>query len=271
MSENKQVQVRPVDQLKQVLEAPSVQKQFENALGESRNLFIASLIDVYGGDSTLQKCNPSAVIQEALKAATLKLPINKSLGFAYIVPYKGAPQFQIGYKGLIQLAMRSGVYRYLNAEEVYRGEYRGEDKLTGTVDLSGTAESGEVVGYFAHLETLNGFRKTVYWSKARVEAHRNKYSKAWQREGSAWMTNFDGMARKTVLKALLSKYGLLSIEMADVVGREEVDPEEDYRQNANTELIDLEPVPENVDPETGEVKQPETTKEEPKEEMPSWV
>jgi phage RecT family recombinase len=112
-----------VQNLKLTLAKASVQEQFKNALAHNAPLFIASLIDIYGGDTNLQKCQPSAVIMEALKAATLRLPINRSLGFAYIVPYGSKPEFQIGYKGYIQLAMRTGAYRYINADVVYEGEF----------------------------------------------------------------------------------------------------------------------------------------------------
>jgi recombination protein RecT len=263
-----EMQVKPVDALKNILEAPSVRKQFENALGDARNLFIASLIDLFSGDKYLQECNPNAVVMEALKAATLKLPINKSLGFAYIVAYKKVPAFQLGYRGMIQLAMRSGVYKYLNADVVFEGEYQGSDKLTGAVDLTGKATGGPVIGYFAYLETLNGFKKTIYWSVDKVVEHAKKFSQSYGRNGSAWQTNFDEMAKKTVLRALLSKYGLFTIEMADGFHAEEDEPADtEYRQTANSDVIDVdpEPTPANVNPETGEV-----TGEAPKDDGPGY-
>ena len=134
-------QLTPVQRLKTALSAESVQEQFRNALQDSAPLFVASLIDIYASDRNLQECEPAAVIMEALNAATLRLPINKNLGFAYIVPYrskgKTEPQMQIGYKGLIQLAMRTGEYRYLNADVVYEGELKSYDKLTGHMDING--------------------------------------------------------------------------------------------------------------------------------------
>src|SRR6056297_1666908 len=127
--------------LKSILEKDSVQKQFKNALDENSGSFVASIIDLYNNDNYLRKCDPSAVVQEALKAATLKLPINKQLGFAYIVPYGDKPEFQIGYKGYIQLAMRSGQYKHLNAGKVYEGEEIEHDKLKGNYYISGEAKS----------------------------------------------------------------------------------------------------------------------------------
>ena len=117
-----------VEVLKSIMNSGSVQEQFKNALKDNSGPFVASVIDLYNGDNTLQECDPSAVVMECLKAATLKLPINKSLGFAYVVPYKNkgvaTPQFQIGYKGLIQLAMRTGQYRIINADNICEGEFR---------------------------------------------------------------------------------------------------------------------------------------------------
>lgn len=244
--------VTPVDRLKSVLNAQSVQDQFRNALKDNSSLFVASLIDLYNGDKYLQECQPQMVVIEALKAATLKLPINKALGFAYIVPFKNkgvpTPTFILGYKGYIQLAMRTGMYKYLNADLVYEGEYKGFNKLTGEVDLSGEAKSEDVIGYFAHMEMLNGFKKTVYWTKEKVMAHAKKFSKSFHKDSSPWHTNTDEMAMKTVVRNLLSKFGFLSVEMMNAVANDivadERDPETEAKStiemNANTETIDIE-------------------------------
>lgn len=211
----------PVDRLKGILGSESVKEQFQNALKENSSLFVASLIDIYGNDKYLQECEPKAVVMEALKAATLKLPINKNLGFAYIVPYKNKgvsePQFQIGYKGLIQLAMRTSQYKYINADVVYEGELQSADKLTGEIDISGEKKSDKVVGYFAFFETLNGFRKTVFWYEGKVREHAKKYSKSYNSSYSPWQTQFDEMAIKTVLRNSLSKWGILSVEMQQAI------------------------------------------------------
>lgn len=229
-----QGQVKPVDRLKSIVNQPSVQEQFKNAMGDNAGLFTASLIDIYMGDANLQKCDPNEVVMEALKAATLKLPINKDLGLAYIVPYKGKPQMQIGYKGYIQLAQRTGHYRVIHADSVYEGELKGHDKLTGTIDLSGTATSNTVIGYFAHIETTQGFQKTSYWTKAQVVEHAKAYSMSYGSKYSPWQTNFHAMAIKTVLKHLLSKYGIMTIEMADAVEKEsETQVVQDEAEHAN--------------------------------------
>jgi recombination protein RecT len=261
---NTQIATRPVDRLKTVMASPSVQQQFQNALDKNSNLFVASLIDLYASDTYLQQCEPAQVVAEALKAATLKLPINKSLGFAYIVPYKKQgtqiPQFQLGYKGMIQLAMRSGIYKYLNADVVYEGEYRGYSKLTGNLDLDGEKKSDIVIGYFAYIESVNGFKKSVFCTREDMEKHAQKYSKAYNRDSSPWQTEFDQMAIKTMLRRLLSKYGLMTVDMADGMQAEN-DFEEEYRTQANSVPLDMitqQPPTETgngetIDHQTGEV------------------
>lgn len=244
--------ISPVQKLKSIVNSTSVQEQFKNALKEGAPLFVASLIDLYSNDTYLQKCPPQAVIMEALKAATLKLPINKSLGFAYIVPYKDVPQFQIGYKGYIQLALRTAQYKYINADVVYEGELKGHNKLTGDIDLSGEAKSGKVIGYFTYIETINGFKKSVYWSREKVVAHAKRYSKSYSNAKSAWTTNFDEMALKTLLRNVIGHYGIMSVEIlsafvSDVDERTvEAQVEDKIKEDANSEMID-------VDPTTGEV------------------
>lgn len=213
----------PVQKLKKTLNADSVQQQFKNALKENAALFIASLIDLFANDKYLQQCDPNAVIMEALKAATLKLPINKSLGFAYIVPYKNSkaqnytPTMIIGYKGYLQMAQRTAQYKYINADCVFEGESIEQDRLTGEIYISGDPSSEKAIGYFAHIETLNGFRKTIFWSKAKVVDHAKRYSQSYASDYSPWKKQFDTMAIKTVLRHLLSRYGIMSVDMAQAV------------------------------------------------------
>lgn len=204
-----------------ILNAESTKKLLQNTLKENAGAFSASVLDLYNTDTYLQQCDPRAVFGECLKAASLKLPINKQLGFAYIVPYKNVPQFQIGYKGLIQLALRTGAYKFINADVVYEGEFKGTDKLTGEVDVSGEKLNDTVVGYFAYIETTNGFKKALYWDKEKVAAHAQKFSKSYKSNNSVWQSDFDAMAIKTVLRNLLSKYGYMSIEMANAMEAEE--------------------------------------------------
>ncbi|HHY42543.1 MAG TPA: recombinase [Thermoanaerobacterales bacterium] len=238
--------------LKDILNTDSVKEQFKNALQENSGAFVASIIDLYGSDPYLQQCDPNSVVLEALKAATLKLPINKQLGFAYIVPYKTqgkqVPQFQIGYKGYIQLAMRTGQYKHLNAGIVYEGMKVEKDILTGEIKITGEPTSNKPQGYFAYMELLNGFSKTIYMTHDEVLSHAKRYSKSFNYANSAWKTNFDEMAIKTVLRRLLSKYGILSTDMvAALTSDTESDIESEVAQEvaneANQEVIDIEAEP----------------------------
>jgi recombination protein RecT len=211
---------KPIDKLKHILAAESVQEQFKSVLAENSGAFVASIIDLYNTDRTLQMCDPKNVVMEALKAASLKLPINKQLGFAWIVPYRDGrtgqyiPTFQLGYKGYIQLCMRTGAYKYINADVVYEGELVKHDKLTGEIEIDPEQrKSDKKVGYFAFIETLNGFRKTLYMTVEEVTKHAQQYSKSYSSKNSVWATDFDAMALKTCLRLLLSKYGIMSVEM----------------------------------------------------------
>lgn len=242
----------PVERLKAVLSGESVQQQFRNALAENAGAFTASIIDLYGSDNYLQQCDPNQVVMEALKAATLKLPINKQLGFAWIVPYgKGRgedrrliPQFQLGYKGYIQLAMRTGQYRYLNAGIIYEGCVVERDILTGNITISGEPTSDKAIGYFAYMELLNGFSKAVYMTKAEMEAHGKRFSPSYGSANSAWSTDFDEMAKKTMIRRLLSKYGYLATEMMTALTSDTEDVEDrvetEIEMEANTEELDIE-------------------------------
>ena len=225
-------QENPVAKLKRVLSADSVQQQFKNALKEGSGLFVASLIDLYGNDKYLQQCDPNAVIMEALKAATLKLPINKSLGFAYIVPYKDnkrkthVPTFILGYKGYLQLAQRTGKYKYINADCVYEGERVEKDRMTGDILITGEPISENTIGYFTLIELVNGFRKTEFWPKDKIIDHAKKYSQSYHSDYSPWKKQFDTMAMKTVIRSLLSRYGIMSIDMANAIDSDSGDYKE---------------------------------------------
>lgn len=256
------VAVKPVEKLKSIMKAPSVVEQFENVLKDNTGPFVASIIDLYNSDMYLQNCEPKQVVMEALKAASLKLPVNKSLGFSYIVPFKTKngmqAQCQIGYKGYIQLALRTGQYRVINADVVYEGELMvdSHNKLTGEIKFTGQKKSDKIIGYFAHIELLNGFSKTLYMTKEQVDAHAKKYSKSYSQNYSPWQTEFDAMAKKTVLRNLLSHYGYLSVEMISAMDSDHADVDERDRgikEQANTEEISedvqFEEVTENEGPD----------------------
>ena len=238
-----------VAKLNAMFNAESVQKQFHNALKGHKDVFIASIIDTYSGSKDLQECNPSEVIQEALRAAVLNLPLNKALGFAHLLVFKNrkrdengqfikvaTPNLVIGYRGYIQLAMRTGAYLTINTDVVYKGEIKSRDKLTGYIDLSGEKESDEIIGYFAHFELLNGFKKTHYMTVREVAVHAKTHAPNLKFDknitvdllvakantpaisgSQGWMGDFKSMALKTVLRQLLSKHGFLSVEMMSAI------------------------------------------------------
>lgn len=229
----------PSQMMQAIVSAEGAKNLLENSLKENAGAFVSSIIDLYGTDTYLQNCDPAKVFQEALKAVSLKLPINKQLGFAYIIPRRSkgvwTPVFQLGYKGYIQLCMRTGVYKHINAGPVYQGELKGVDKLTGEVDLSGEPESDEVIGYFAYLETLNGFRKCLYWSKERLIAHAKRYSDSYKSGSAIWKDHFEEMAQKTVLRYLLSHWGIMSVELEKAFNAE-------LAEMADAPLTDTEPM-----------------------------
>lgn len=298
-------QERPIDLLKSVINAPSVQEQFQNALGDHKDAFVASLIDLYTGDKSLQTCKPALVIAEALRAATLRMPLNKALGFAYIIVFNNSvkrldaegrevldprthkpiydkvptPTFVPGYKGYVQLAMRTGQYRTINADFVYEGEMRKVSRLTGEIALDGEKTSDKIVGYFCYFELLNGFNKTLYMSVEDMASYALQYSpsfkgkykptkealikQAQSAEFSSkvgWEGNFNDMALKTVIRKLLSKYGYLSIEMQNALSKDIEDSRADRDniiiENANVQEIDVADTQYTlVDAETGEIKE----------------
>ena len=241
---------------KKILDGNFAQTQLKQVLKENAGTFATSLMEVFTNDRQLQQCDPKAVFQEAVKAASLKLPLNKQLGYGYIVVYNNwdkerrisvpTPTFIPGYRGYIQLAMRTGQYRNINADVVYEGELRTRDKLTGAIDLNGEATSDRLIGYFAHFELLNGFSKTLYMSKDQMAAFALKFAAAYKPrknftpptadqlidmaqeqasngpgQGVGWNGDYNAMATKTVLRRLLSKWGYLSIEMMNAIAMDE--------------------------------------------------
>ena len=283
---------KPVDVLKSIIAAPSIEAQFKNALGEHKDAFVASLIDLYVNEKQLQTCDAKSVVLEALRAATMRLPLNKALGFAYIIVFNNSvrnpdgsfskvptPTFVPGYKGYIQLAMRTGQYRTINADFVYEGELRKVDKLKGEVAFDGEKKSDKIVGYFCYFELLNGFSKTLYVPIEEMAAYALRYSPSFKGRNKptaealiaaaqsgavssqvGWSGNFNDMGLKTVIRRLLSKYGFLSVEMESVMGKDVEDAgnsrDETIAEHGNSKTIIAEAVEyEHVDTETGEIKQ----------------
>ncbi len=245
-----------IDQFKGILNSQQIRAQVKNSLKENAGAFMSSILDLYSGDTALQKCDPEKVALECVKAAALKLPLVKSLGFAYVVPYKNVPTFTIGYKGMIQLAQRSGQYKCINADCVYEGEELKLDRLSGMAEISGERASDTAIGYFAYFKLLNGFEKALYMAREDVEAWAKQYSPSYGSSYSPWKSEFDKMAQKTVLRRLIGTYGVMTPEMQAAVAQDDQGeaPQARKERMANTALIDVEGV--EVDSETGEAMEP---------------
>lgn len=221
--------VKSQNPIAQYAKRDDVKKRFEEVLGNPSKAasFIATLINITNNNNYLQKCDPNSIMGSAMIAATLDLPVNPNLGFSAIVPYGKQAQFQMMYKGFIQLAMRSGQYKDINASEVYKDELESYNPLTGKVIFTNmknwkmrkSGDEKNIVGYYAFFELNNGFKKEIYMEADEVKNHAKKYSASYRRSSSdsIWKTNFDAMALKTVLKQLISKWGILSVEMQRAV------------------------------------------------------
>ena len=202
--------------------------------GKDGGKFITSLISLVANNPDIAKCEHSTILASALLGESLKLSASPQLGQYYIVPYKDTnnertvAQFQLGYKGYIQLAIRSGFYKKLNVLAIKEGELKNYNPLDETLEVSLIEDDTEreetpTIGYYAMFEYQNGFIKTLYWSKAKMEAHAKKYSQAYRRDlkkgtnWSFWSKDFDGMAFKTMLRQLISKWGLMSVDFQTAI------------------------------------------------------
>lgn len=242
------------------ISSENIKKKFNDVLDKGAGAFVTSLLSLVKQTPALAECDPKTTIAAAMTAATLKLPINPNLGFAYIIPYKnktGAEAtFQIGYKGIIQLAMRTGQYKTINASVVHEGEIESVDFITGEI-VRGKRTSDTVIGYISYFKLVNGFEKMLYMSREEVEAHAAKYSQSYgadKRYGnsrSLWTTNFDVMALKTVLKQLISKYGIMSIDMqgGDAMAKAINSDQAVIREDGTPDYIDNEPAPTAAPPQ----------------------
>ena len=254
------------------------QTLLQNTLKENKGTFTTSLMELATSDESLLQCNPNALMAEALKAASLHLPLNKQLGQCYILPFKNhgvlTPTLVVGTKGYLQLAMRTGKYETINSDVVYEGELKGYDKVTGNLDLSGIRTSNVPIGYFAYMKMKNGFSKLLYMSLDEVCLYAKQYSPTVKfkdgvtsetlknlalkqaasgvSDGVGWYSNFESMALKTVLRRLLSKWGELSIENNDILNIDEAPSAEQQRDEEFAEAKEVIV----INDETGEINQP---------------
>lgn len=214
--------------LNALLDSEGYRKRFDELLGKRAPQFISSIISTVNADSKLQQAfvnAPVTVIQAALKAATFDLPIDTTLGYAYIVPYNNKKEngsyqmeatFVIGYRGMLQLAMRTGCYEKINVVDVREGELKRYDRLTEDVEIEFVEDEDEretrpIVGWCGYFRMTNGMEKAIYMTRKQIERHEEKNRKG-KYMGKGWRENFDSMAAKTVLRRLIGKWGLMSID-----------------------------------------------------------
>lgn len=239
--------------VRQFLDQASVKKRFRDILGNRAGGFISSILSAVSMNKDLALCPPESVVSSAAIAASLNLPINPSLGMAHIVPYRNKQgvkiaQFQMGWKGFIQLAVRSGKYNHINVTEVYEGDIKSINRFTGVITFNegqiDNYKNRPIVGYLLYFCLVAGYEKFFYMTKQECEAHGKKYSKSY--ETGNWKKDFDSMAKKTVVKMGLSKYGILSVEMEKAISTDqgvvddsgEVVDYPDNPQNETRELSD---------------------------------
>lgn len=268
MSENNQAltQRTGMKALSVELSSDRIKKKFEDMLGKKAPGFLASISSVVANNALLQKADVGSITLAAAQAAALDLPINPNIGYAAIVPYKGAATLQIMRNGYCELALRSGQVAAIENELVYEGELVKSDRFKGEYVFDESKRiSDKVIGAMAYVRLLNGFEKTVYWTREKCMEHGKKYSKTFGKDSSLWTTNPEAMMLKTVLKNLIVKYIPKSIEMFMAINNDgahftgDIDNPEatfDDAVDVSNEVVEINP---------DEIPEAETPKEEIKE------
>ena len=219
-------QIATQQTVKQFFSQDIIKNKVQEVLGQRSSQFITTVLQIASSNELLAKSDPVSILNAAMVAATLDLPINQNLGFAYIIPFnqkqkdgsfKTVAQFQLGYKGFIQLAQRSGQFKTISATPIYDGQLIESNPLTGFKFDFTAKKSDIVIGYAAYFELLNGFQKTLYMTVDEMKAHGLKFSQTFKKGYGLWNDDFDSMAQKTVIKLLLSKFAPLSIEMQKAI------------------------------------------------------
>lgn len=238
----------------QMIVHPNTDAYLTSVLAERKGEFINNLTAVVANDAKLQACEPVTLMYAALKATALRLPLDPNLGQAYIIPYKNnrerktEAQFQIGWKGFIQLAIRSGQFQAINTTDIREGELKGYDLMTGEVQVQAAPdrENKPVIGYLAYFKLTNGFAKSLYMSAEEIEQHATRYSQSYRgkyKDSSLWATDKDAMAKKTVLKLLLNRFAPLSVDMQRAVQADQSvlhgDGKLDYVDNSKNQLAEV--------------------------------
>ena len=253
----------------QTITNPSTQKYLQDVLGERKGSFVNNLTALVANNAQLQECVPLTIMFAALKATALNLPLENSLGMAYCIPYKNnkdnttVAQFQLGYKGFKQLALRSGQFAVIpNATDIKEGELKSRNRLTGEcvfefIEDDTQRAKAKTIGYASYFKLLNGAESTFYMSIEEMEAHALRYSQTYRskndytKKSSKWTTDFDDMAKKTVIKLNLSRNAPLSVEMQDAIKADqsvmyEADKYE-YADNMEQQMIDAQKAQEVAD------------------------
>lgn len=207
------------------IRSTAYQDLINNTLGDKElaRQFVADISSVVSANYQLQECDGKSILTAGLVASSLKLPLAPTLGFAYVVPYGDKAQFQIGWKGLVQLAQRSGQFERLGVREVHKGEWVGQDEFGEDLfKFDHKFDSEPTIGFYAYFKLTNGFVKTLFWTVEQCEKHGAKYSKAHSGKNKGgefdnWSKMFEIMASKTVLKQLLSKYAPLSTDLQKAI------------------------------------------------------
>jgi len=222
MAESKELVVsESLLKIRSYMKDNSIKERFNSILGERSGAYMASIINVIGGSDKLQKCDSQSIMNASFIAATLDLPIDPNLGFAAIVPYGGKAQFQMMTKGFIQLAIRSGQYAEMNVSNVYADEIKSYNPITQEIIFNDFAlcrdredgKESKVVGYYAYFNLVSGFRKSLYMTVGQIEKHGKRYSQTYKKGFGNWVDQKQAMHLKTVIKMLISKWGILSIQM----------------------------------------------------------
>lgn len=243
----------------------AVKEQINKVVGgKNGTRFISSIVSAVQATPALQECTNSSILSAALLGESLNLSPSPQLGQYYMVPYdnrsKGAKeaQFQLGYKGYIQLATRSSQYKKLNVLSIKEGELIRFDPLNEEIEVNliqddEQREAAPTIGYYAMFEYTNGFRKAMYWSRAKMEAHAKKYSPGYKRDlekGTSWTfwaKDFDAMAYKTMLRQLISKWGIMSIDLQDAIDSDMAvireDGSRDYVETVQPDAVEEAAVP----------------------------
>lgn len=256
----------------QTIANPKTQEYLAQVLGEKKASFVNNLTALVANNKNLQECEPISLMYAGIKATALDLPLDANLGFAYVIPFKNnkegktEAQFQIGYKGFTQLSIRSGQFKTINVTDVREGELVEWDMLTGEIRFQAlpNREDLKVIGYAAYFRLTNGFEKTLYSTVESIERHAGKYSQTYSskndyvRKSSKWTTDFDAMAKKTVVKLLLSKYAPLSVEMQQAITSDQAvitDEGNKYIDNPNSrDIADANVIEQDEPAEEGNVK-----------------